>query len=547
MSLRKRGLLMGAVILSGAMALSACSSSSDGDNGDSGGSSGGSFSMAIEKPQAMTPTNCYDLYCAQVNKTLFLGLFDFETDEAGAMVPVDTELTKSVTTEDEGKTWKIEINPGFTFTNGEAVTAKTFVDTWNYAANSKNGQQLGFVFGPDQLNVVGFDKVEGGGSKAMSGLKAESDTVISVELVQPLGESLFKNFIAGPQIMPMPSAAFKDAKAYEKRPIGNGPYKLTGAWNNQGMTVERNTDYKGTPGNADKIEFKIYADNNALWADLQANQLDVTNNLPQNALATAPSVLGDRFINQEGALQYSFYGFPANDPTFKEKDVRVGIAKSINWDEINEKIYYNTRTRADSYAPSTIPGGGTDICGDSCTFDAAKAKELIEGAGGVPGNTVRIPQLASETGDVQKAICNQIQTNTGVKCVPEIFKDFGELLDNTQAGKAPKGTLVGSGWIADNPTIQNMIAFFFTSSSPGNISQYKSEKFDQLLQEGNQATDDAEQISKWQEAEKVLYEDFPAWAYQFRNDVGGYSTNVSDVSISPDGFVDLLAVSVNNP
>ena len=547
MSLRKRGLVTGAVLVTGALTLTACSSSgSSGGGSTAGGGAGGSFSMAIEKPQAMTPSNCYDLYCAQVNRALFTGLFNFEKDSSGAMVPVNTELTKSVTTADKGKTWTVELNPGFTFTNGEAVTAKTFVDTFNYAANAKNGQQLGFILGPGQLNVEGYDKVESGSAKEMTGLKAESDTKFTMTLVEPMTESLFKNFVAGPQIMPMPSEAFKDPEAYEKQPIGNGAYKLTGPVTNQGMTVEKNPDYKGTPGNADQIEFKIYADTNAEWADLQANTLDVTNNLPQNALATAPQVLGDWFINEPGSLQYSFFGFPANDPTFKDKNVRIGIAKSINWDEINSKLYYGTRERATSYAPGTIPGGGTDICGDSCTFDAAKAKELIDGAGGVPGNKVLIPQLANETGDVQKAICNQIQTNTGVECGVEIFKDFGELLDNTQSGKAPQGTLVGSGWIADNPTIQNMIAFFFTSDSPGNVSQYKSEEFDRLLQEGVAASDEADQIAKWQEAEKVLFEDFPAWPYQWRNQVGGYSTGVSNVTISPDGFVDLNKVTVNS-
>ena len=64
------------------------------------------------------------------------------------MMAVPTPLLKSVTTADNGKTYAIEINPGSTFTNGEAVTAKTFVDTWNFAANGGNGQQLGFVFGP---------------------------------------------------------------------------------------------------------------------------------------------------------------------------------------------------------------------------------------------------------------------------------------------------------------------------------------------------------------------------------------------------------------
>ena len=55
----------------------------------------------------------------------------------------------------------IEINPGSKFTNGEAVTAQTFVDTWNFTANGGNGQQLGFVFGVTQLNVEGYDEVSG--------------------------------------------------------------------------------------------------------------------------------------------------------------------------------------------------------------------------------------------------------------------------------------------------------------------------------------------------------------------------------------------------
>lgn len=35
------------------------------------------------------------------------------------------------------------------------------MDTWNYAANGGNGQQLGFVFGPSALNVKGYKAVSG--------------------------------------------------------------------------------------------------------------------------------------------------------------------------------------------------------------------------------------------------------------------------------------------------------------------------------------------------------------------------------------------------
>ena len=98
-------------------------------------------------------------------------------------------------------------------------------------------------------------------------------------------------------------------------------------------------------------------------------------------------------------------------------------------------------------------------------------------------------------------------------------RDFGTFLDAQENKEVPDGTLIGSGWIADNPTIQNMITANFTSDSPNNYVGCKSEQFDKLLLEGTQAKDDSEQIAKWQEAEKTLLTDFPAWLFQLRNTV----------------------------
>ena len=85
---------------------------------------------------------------------------------------------------------------------------------------------------------------------------------------------------------------------------------------------------------------------------------------------------------------------------------------------------------------------------------------------------MHISQLANETGDVEKAICNQIQANLGVKCTVDIYKDFGTLQVAQQNGEVPDGTLVGSGWIADNPTIQNMVTANFTCDQLNNFIGY---------------------------------------------------------------------------
>ena len=511
-------------------------------------STGGTFSIASENPQTLVPSNCYDLYCLNVLNQMYTGLFRFVVQADGTMAPEKTELVDSISTSDGGTTWSIKIKDGWKFTNGEAITAQTFADTWNYAAYADNGQQLGFVFGPAQLNVVGYDKVstKGATTKTLEGLKVVSPTELTLTLVNPLGEALFDNYLAGPQILPMPSVAFKDIEAFGKQPIGNGPYKMDVPWTpNQKIDIVKNPDYPGTPGNADSVEFRIYNDSNAEWADLQANNVDVVPNMPSSALSQAPSVLGDRYINTPGALTFSWNFFPQQGTTYKNKEVRQAIAMSIDNATIDQKVYFGTRTPADSFAPSTIPGGGTDVCGTACKFDPAAAKALLASAGGIPGNKVQIAALQGSANTALKATCDMIQANLGVACTLKLFPDFGAMLDAyAKLGPNDAGFIGTLGWGADNPTLANMIAPLFGTGSPSNYIGYSNPEFDKLIAEGNAAQDSATQIAKWQEAEKVVYDDFDAYAVEFRNTVAGYSTNVGNVKIDPQGNINVGQIQV---
>jgi len=113
-------------------------------------------------------------------------------------------------------------------------------------------------------------------------------------------------------------------------------------------------------------------------------------------------------------------------------------------------------------------------------------------------------------------------------------------------GADDEGFILGLGWGADNPTLANMIAPIFGTGSGSNYTGYSNPQFDKLIAEGNQAPDEQAAISKWQEAEKVLYQDFAGHATQWRNNVGGYSTNVSNVKINPGGFVNIMEITVNS-
>ncbi len=109
---------------------------------------GGDVAYAIGEPEHLFPTNTNESEGSKVLDPLFKGLVDFD--------PVTTEpmnvVAESITSDDGGKTWTIVLKDGWTFHNGEAVTAHSFVDAWNYGAVGANGQQNNSFFG----NFVGY-------------------------------------------------------------------------------------------------------------------------------------------------------------------------------------------------------------------------------------------------------------------------------------------------------------------------------------------------------------------------------------------------------
>ena len=103
MTFRGRGLAMGALLASAALTLAACGSDEPSEGSSAAGASGGTYSIGEETPQDLTPSNCYDLYCANILQGVVTGLFTFQT-EGTSMKTVPTALLKSISSADGGKT-----------------------------------------------------------------------------------------------------------------------------------------------------------------------------------------------------------------------------------------------------------------------------------------------------------------------------------------------------------------------------------------------------------------------------------------------------------
>jgi ABC-type oligopeptide transport system substrate-binding subunit len=118
-------------------------------------SSDDSLSVQVSEPEHLFPTNSNESNGIQVLRALFTGLvrYDPSTNE---MFLANAE---SITSQDGGITWTVKLKPGWTFHNGEAVTAYSYVNAWNYGALGANAQQNNSFY----ASIVGYTELNPAG------------------------------------------------------------------------------------------------------------------------------------------------------------------------------------------------------------------------------------------------------------------------------------------------------------------------------------------------------------------------------------------------
>jgi ABC-type oligopeptide transport system substrate-binding subunit len=114
----------------------------------------GVVSSDLTEPQSLFPQNTNESEGAQVLQNgLYTGLISFTPD--GTQVLANAE---SFTSDDGGLNWTVVLKDGWTFTNGEAVTAKSYVDAWNLGAKASLGMQTNSFFKP----IAGYEAYNAG-------------------------------------------------------------------------------------------------------------------------------------------------------------------------------------------------------------------------------------------------------------------------------------------------------------------------------------------------------------------------------------------------
>jgi oligopeptide transport system substrate-binding protein len=207
---------------------------------------------------------------------------------------------------------------------------------------------------------------------------------------------------------------------------------------------------------------------------------------------------------------------------------------SIDRQAIADKIFLGARTPADDFISPIIEGYRKGACGDACTLDPTKAKQLYKESGGLPGNTLEIGYNAD--GDHKawvEAVANQIQQNLGIKVTAKPFEQFQTILNDLDAKKYSGAFRMG--WNMDYPDMENYLRPIFSKdaiTSGSNYAGYVNEDFEKLLVEGDQAPTREDAIKKYQQADDIILDEMPYVPVYFYKTNGGFSDKIKSVKIA---------------
>ncbi|HVF14213.1 MAG TPA: ABC transporter substrate-binding protein [Acidimicrobiales bacterium] len=461
---------------------------------------GGVFRQPISEPAFIDPFNAQESNGNRVIKRLFVGLTTFDGNPELLMRP---GVAETWSPDDTCTQWTFNLRRS-TFSNGEEVTADSFIRGWTRAADGRAESQVaGHLAG-----IQGYGELRGApGSPptatTFAGLSAPKPQTLVVALGAPDCE--FDKKTIHSVMSPVPSAAGAyDNKEFNEAPIGNGPFKIKPGtkWeHDRGISVVRNDSYFGPKPNIDGIEFVILPAQGpptAQYSAFEAGELDVAAP-PSGTRAAAEAEYGPTggFLSQ---LPYatSFIGMNVSSGPLREPDARRALSLSLDRTAISKAVGEGYWQAASALIP---PPFGTyhqpGIC-DACRFDPAAAADLAARGGLTSATRLRF-LVNSASNPALVAYKDQIEKALGIGVDLEALP-LPEALARQAAGEYD---LISLTWGADYPTTDNILFPLLGRGSAENAGKYDDAEFNDLIGQARAQRDNAERRRLLQRAEQI--------------------------------------------
>ncbi|XRQ10505.1 ABC transporter substrate-binding protein [Actinomadura welshii] len=475
-----------AVLLAALLALAACGQGAyTDDSSDPGEPQRGGEITVLENatfagswPSGLDPaTNATGGANISLMQSIYGGLFRLVADEDGSNSKVVPHQAESYELTDDGKTLKIKIRDGITFTDGTPFDAEAVA--WNF----KRNMEANCTCKPTWPLAEDGVSVEGG------------DTVV-VRFTRPDAAAVHAMPVSNVNWIASPDAVEKMGEdAFRLKPVGAGPFTVVTNRLSSELVLERNPDYfkQGLPY-LDKLTFKSIGGDQAAYQAIQAGQAEAYEGMDMSPLVE--QALNDDRVTATPQPSTSPYVVQLNTmkPPFDDKKAREAIYYATDWDAILKGLFKGQGSVSQMF---TAPGGifHEPTVPGYRGYDLEKAKQLVQEIGGL--------DVHFGVTDIDIAVKTQIALQTQWKKAG-INVEIGHYQLNRVIDHFVKGDW--NIWLSTSgswdPAAGAGVGFRFYSTN--RYTGVKDPELDELLDEAESVPDMNKRIELYKQAGKLI-------------------------------------------
>jgi oligopeptide transport system substrate-binding protein len=470
-------------------------------DGGAGAQNAFAYNLAGDIPD-MDPTTMTDVNSFRLITNVMEGLYRIDENEEPQ--PAQAE---GVEISDDDLTYTFTLREGIKWSNGDPVTSQDFKYAWLRAMDPETAAQYSYIIAPYIKGGAEFNA--GDGSAEDVAIETPDDKTLRVTLVNPtpffLGLTAFQTYYPQRQQFVEQQgdqyAQSADALLY------NGPFTMTRFDPAGGATLTKNEDYWDKDNVAvQRVDCKIVKDVATAVNLYEGGELDVIG-------------ITSEYVDQyedtpafQTVVQFVTWWLAMNleDEVFQNENIRKAIQVSFDGHALADKILNNGSVGAEGIVPPRIVGPGDQTFREAVGptvpgYDPEQARELwqqgIEELGQEPSLTY-LSQDSSTARDIATFLQSELEKNLGANVEVNVqpFDRFLELLENGEY------QLSLYGWIADYNDPMTFLDLWL-SDTPLNYSNYRNERYDQLINEAKVEPDEQVRMDNLIEAERLLVEE----------------------------------------
>jgi peptide/nickel transport system substrate-binding protein len=449
----------------------------------------------------------------QVAANIFNGLVTLKKD-----LTVRGDLAKDWEVSNGGATFTFDLREGVTFHNGDEFTAEDVRYTINRTISEET---------PAAAKLSTLKPVDDGG------VVIEDDYTVQLNFKRPMAPALIY-LTRGPgraaTIVSKGAIEEMGAEQYKTEPVGTGPFQVASHSVGDRLELEAYDDYFGTDADGnqlpylDTVTIRPIGEPASIVNALQSDDLDFANLLP---LQNVSQIENAEEVTKLEAPGVNWYGLAMNQnrEPFGNKDVRLGIAKSIDAQRFVDTAYFGNAIPASGPINKATNWVWREDKPDDQAYAPEEGQQLIEEAG-ADGASFQIlaTQASLRTAEAVQQQLSSAGFDVGIDQVTTsvYWERYGNLdYDVTVSGS------VG------DPDPDQSLWNFYRKDGPWNWVDFEDDQVHQLLADQRRELDRETRAEILQKLEDRLIAEVPHAYLSHQSDIAARRNEVKGFNHIP--------------